>query len=285
MNMFKRQTEGSVVCPGCHRLVGVAEEKCFYCGRSSPGMWGYTSALRRLGKDLGFVQIVIGGCVGLYIATLLIYPDGRRGGGFMSFLAPSQASLFLFGASGSMPLFQAGRWWTVISAAWLHGGLIHILFNMMWIRSLAPATADTYGIGRTVIIYLVSSITGFFLSSWMGTFQFLPWPLRGAQLTIGASAPIFGLLGALVYSGRRGIGGELGRQALQFAVILGAFGLFMPGIDNWAHLGGFAGGYFMSQWLDPLQPERTDHQIAALVCMGLTLLSVVVSILHGLQFM
>ena len=119
----------------------------------------------------------------------------------------------------------------------------------------------------------------------MGLFRFLPWPLSGAQITIGASAPIFGLLGALVYSGRRGVGGALGRQALNFALILGAFGLFMPGIDNWAHLGGFAGGYLMAQWLDPLQPERTDHQIAALVCVGLTILSVVVSILHGLQFM
>ena len=286
MSIFRRQTEGSVVCPGCHRLVGVAEEKCFYCGRPSPGMWGYTSALRRLGQDLGFVQIVIGGCVALYIATLLIYPAGIRGGGSpISFLGPSQASLFLFGASGAVPLFEAGRWWTVISAAWLHGGFIHILFNMMWVRSLAPVTADTYGIGRTVIIYTVSSITGFFLSSWMGLFRFLPWPLSGAQITIGASAPIFGLLGALVYSGRRGVGGALGRQALNFALILGAFGLFMPGIDNWAHLGGFAGGYLMAQWLDPLQPERTDHQIAALVCVGLTILSVVVSILHGLQFM
>lgn len=285
MNLFKRQTKGSVVCPGCHRLVGVSEEKCFYCGRPSPGMWGYTSILRRLGQDLGFVQIVIGGCVALYIATLLIYPAGIRGGGLMSFLAPSQASLFLFGASGSMPLFEYGRWWTVLSAAWLHGGLLHLLFNMMWVRSLAPVTADTYGIGRTVIIYTVTSMTGFLLSSWMGMFQSLPWPLRGAELTIGASAPIFGLLGALVYSGRRGVGTALGQQALRFAVILGVFGLIMPGIDNWAHLGGFAGGYFLARWLDPMQPERTDHQIAALACVGLTILSVVVSILHGLQFM
>ena len=155
----------------------------------------------------------------------------------------------------------------------------------MWIRSLAPVTADTYGIGRTVIIYTVSSITGFFLSSWIGMFSFLPWPLRGAELTVGASAPIFGLLGALVYSGRRGVGSALGRQALQFAIILGAFGLLMPSIDNWAHLGGFAGGYFVAQWLDPLEPERTDHQILALACFGLVILSIVISVLHGFQFM
>ncbi|MEE2822854.1 MAG: rhomboid family intramembrane serine protease [Acidobacteriota bacterium] len=285
MNIFKRQTKGSVICPGCHRLVGVNEEKCYHCGRPSPGMWGYTSVLRRLGQDFGFAQIVIGGCIILYVLTLLVYPANVQSRGLMSFLAPSQTSLLLFGASGSIPLFQAGRWWTVISAAWLHGGLLHILFNMMWIRSLAPVTADTYGIGRTVIIYTVSSITGFFLSSWIGMFSFLPWPLRGAELTVGASAPIFGLLGALVYSGRRGIGSALGRQALHFAIILGAFGLLMPSIDNWAHLGGFAGGYFVAQWLDPLEPERTDHQILALACFGLVILSIVISVLHGLQFM
>ena len=176
--MFKRQTTGSVVCPSCHQLVGVNEEKCYYCGRPNPGMWGYAGFLRQLGQDLGFVQVVIWSCAGLYIATLLADPGGIQMGGALSLFSPSGRSLFLFGASGAMPLFQAGRWWTVLSAAWLHGGLLHIVFNMMWVRQLAPATASEYGIGRTVIIYTVSSITGFFLSSWMGAFfGFLPWPL------------------------------------------------------------------------------------------------------------
>ena len=206
-------------------------------------------------------------------------------GGALSLFSPSGRSLFLFGASGAMPLFQAGRWWTVLSAAWLHGGLLHIVFNMMWVRQLAPATASEYGIGRTVIIYTVSSITGFLLSSWAGAFLgFLPSFLRGATLTIGASAPIFGLLGALVYVGKKG-SSAIGRQAMGFAVILFVFGLIMTGIDNWAHLGGFAGGYGMARWLDPLQPERTDHQMVALLCIGLTILSVVASVVDGWQFM
>jgi len=282
--MFKRQTSGSVVCPSCHQLVGVNEEKCYYCGRPNPGMWGYASFLRRLGQDLGFVQVVTFGCVGLYIATLLTDPGGIQMGGILSLFSPSGRSLFLFGASGAMPLFQAGRWWTVLSAAWLHGGLLHIVFNMMWVRQLAPATASEYGIGRTVIIYTVSSITGFLLSSWAGAFLgFLPPFLRGATLTIGASAPIFGLLGALVYVGKRG-SSAIGRQAMGFAVILFVFGLMGMGTDNWAHAGGFGGGYFMARYLDPLQPERTDHQMVALLCIGLTILSVVVSVVDGWQF-
>ena len=65
-----------------------------------------------------------------------------------------------------------------------------------------------------------------------------------------------------------------------FAAILFVIGLVMPGIDNWAHAGGFGGGYLMARWLAPLKPERTDHQIAALLCIGLTILSVVASLVE-----
>lgn len=248
-------------------------------------MWGFAGVLRRLGQDLGFVQIVVWGCGILYAAMLLIDPSGIRTGGFLSLLSPSQGSLFLFGASGAYPVFFMGRWWTLLSAGWLHGGVLHILFNMMWVRQLAPVTAMEYGVGRMVIIYTMSSITGFLASTLAGGFlAFLPWPLRGAYFTIGASAAIFGLLGALVYSGQRGGSSMVGRQAMGFAVILGLFGLVFPGIDNWAHGGGFAGGYFIARWLDPMQPERTDHLFVALACLLLSALSILISILHGLQF-
>src|SRR5213592_2285300 len=82
--------------------------------------------------------------------------DSIRMDGLLSMLSPSIQSLFLFGASGAVPVFRFGRWWTVLSAAWLHGGVLHIAFNMMWVRDLAPPTARFYGPGRTVIIYTVS---------------------------------------------------------------------------------------------------------------------------------
>ena len=271
--MIKRQTTGSVVCPSCGRLVGVNDGECFNCGRPNPGMWGYASILRRLGHDFGFVGFVIWGCAGLYVAALLIDPSGIRMDGLFSLLSPSLESLSLLGGSGAYPLFQYGRWWTVISAAWLHGGLLHIVFNMMWVRQLAPATADEYGAGRMVIIYTISSATGFFLSSF-----------AGVPLTIGASAPIFGLLGALVHAGKRG-SSMVGRQAMTFAVVLFVFGFMMSRVDNWAHAGGFAGGYLAGRWLDPMLSERTDHLIMALICMGVTVLSVLLSVVHGLKFL
>jgi rhomboid protease GluP len=242
-------------------------------------MWGFAGVLRKFGNDLGFVPLITWGCVALYIATLLVNPRGIGMSG-MSILAPSTGSLFMFGASGAIPVFGFGRWWTVLSAAWLHGNLLHIVFNLLWVRQLAPATAELYGVSRTVIVYTVSSIVGFLLSSWAGlVFAASPiFFLRGASFTIGASAPIFGLLGALVLYGRRTGSSHVGGQAMSYAVILFVFGFIMPGIDNYAHLGGFLGGYAAARLLDPLRSERVDHLVVAFFCIGLTALSVIASI-------
>jgi rhomboid protease GluP len=175
---------------------------------------------------------------------------------------------------------------TVLSAAWLHGSLLHILFNLLFIRQLAPEVGELYGPGRMVIIYTVGAIVGFTASSVAGEYlAFLPFSiLRGAQLTVGASAPAFGLLGALVYYGRRTGSNLVHRQALNYAITIFVFGLIMPGIDNYAHAGGFVGGYAAGRLLDPLKPERIDHMAIAVGCLVLSLMSIVVSVLHGLSF-
>ena len=69
-------------------------------------------------------------------------------------------------------------------------------------------------------------------------------------------------------------------QALSYALMMGVFGFIMPGIDNYAHLGGFGGGYLAGQLLDPLRPERVDHIVMALACLGASILAVVVSVLQ-----
>jgi len=83
-------------------------------------------------------------------------------------------------------VFQFGRWWTVLSAGWLHGGLLHIAFNLLWVRQLAPETAELYGPGRTVIIYTAASMVGFTISSVMGVLlPGLP-VIGGSVVTVGA---------------------------------------------------------------------------------------------------
>lgn len=268
-----------MVCRNCGLLVGVNDQRCFHCDCWNPGLWGFGVYLRRLGQDLGFVQLIIWSSGALYLACLLADPQGIGRGGLFSLFSPGLRGLFLFGASGAIPLFEYGRWWTVLSAGWLHGGLLHILFNMLWVRQLAPVSAELYGPGRTVILYTVSGVSGFLLSSWAGAvLGFIPI-LGGAAFTVGASASIFGLLGALVYSGRRGAASALGRQALGYAVVLFFFGIVMHNIDNWAHLGGFAGGYLTARWLDPLQPERIDHLVAAVLCIALSFGAILLSVL------
>ena len=281
--MFGRQRSGSVVCASCGNLVGVNDDACYHCGRRNPGLWGFGPALRRLGHDMGFVPFVTGFCILMFALTYL--PGGQTtGGGPLNFLSPSVTSLAMFGASGALPVFEWHRWWTVLSAAWLHGGLLHILFNMLWIRQLAPAVGELYGPGRMVIIYTVASIAGFGLSSVAGHYLgFMPLPfLRGGQITVGASAPIFGLLGAVVYYGRRTGSSMASSQAWSWAIPLFIFGLILPGIDNYAHAGGFGGGYLAGRVLDPLRRETIDHMLAAVACLVLSVLSVVASVLHWL---
>jgi rhomboid protease GluP len=256
-------------------------------------MFGFAAAIRALGRDFGFVKLVIGGSVALYVGTLLVDFEGIQSGGLFSFMSPSTRALFLFGASGQIPVFQLGRWWTLLSAGWLHGGILHILFNMSVVRSFAPATAELYGAGRMIIIYTISSITGFLFSS--AVYQFLPWiplgrllgflGLGGAPLTIGASAPIFGLLGALLYYSKRTGNRVIREQMIGYAIGFALFGLVMRGIDNQAHLGGFVGGYFTARFLDPLAPERGDHLFWAVVCLAATVLSIVASVVAGLPML
>jgi rhomboid protease GluP len=244
-------------------------------------LWGFAPAIRHLGRDLGFVPFVTGACIVVYALTLLFSPSGvRMGGGLFTLLSPDSCGMAMFGASGAYPVYGLGRWWTVISASWLHGGLLHIFFNMLWIRQLAPEVGELYGPGRMVIIYTVAGVVGFAASSTAGAYLgFLPGPLRGAGLTIGASASIFGLLGALVYYGRRTGSSVVHSQAMYYAVMMFVFGFVVGGTDNYAHAGGFAGGWLAGRLLDPQQPERVNHLFIALICLAVSMLSIVLSLL------
>ncbi len=159
-----------------------------------------------------------------------------------------------------MPVFQYGRWWTVLSAGWLHSGVLHILFNMMWVRQLGPACADLYGAGRMVIIYTVAGVDR--IRREFSGVAVLRRDSDSRRRRLHRRR-----LGAHLRPARRDrvVRPALGQQhdeaakACSYALMLGVFGLIMPGIDNWAHAGGFAGGWLMAKILDPLKPERIDH--------------------------
>lgn len=247
-------------------------------------MWGFAGALRRLDLEHAATHLIIWGCVVLYVLSLVLQPAAIRFEGIFGLLSPGREALVRLGASGALPVVAAGRWWTVLTAGWLHGGLLHILFNMMWVRQLAPATTHLYGPGRMLLIYLISSVVGFLASSLGGAYLYpLAFVMGGSpySISVGASAAVFGLLGAMVYAGRRGVAGHLGRQAWGYAIALFVFGLIVPGVDNWAHLGGFVGGFALARWLNPMVPEKLDHTVAAAAILIATLAAIGVSFVVG----
>jgi rhomboid protease GluP len=279
---FRRQTTGSVVCPSCKRLVGVNDERCYNCGRARPGMMGFAPLLRGLSDELAISRLVVGACVALYLGMLAIDIGGVSTSVGFNLLAPSTWSALRFGASGVIPVLQLDRWWTVLSAGWLHGSLLHIGFNMMFAWQLLPLAMRGYGVGRAVIIYVLSSAVGFAASTFA---IYLPVQiplLFPARVTLGASAANLGLLGAMVWYARRSGNSFFGQQMLAYAVANIVMGFALPGVDNWAHVGGFAGGWLVGRALDPAREERGDHLLIALVLLLLTAASIVASILAPL---
>jgi rhomboid protease GluP len=285
--MFGRQRSGSVLCRSCGGLTGVSDDTCFHCGARNPGLFGFAAGLRHVGADLGFGPLILAICVLAYGMSLALDPSGIGFQGLNIFSPSLEASLRM-GASGIYPVWQDGRWWTVLSAGWLHGSLIHIFFNLYWVRILVPQVAELYGPGRTVIIYTLGSIAGFFMSSsapvailWAA--PFLRGPLSvfpGFGLyTLGASAALMGLWGALLHYGQRTGSSNLRQWAWRNVVYFMLFGLMVRGVDNWAHLGGLLGGWVAARLLDPLKPERTNHVVIAIACLVAAAASIAASLL------
>src|SRR5687768_5861032 len=121
--MFQRQREGSVICTSCGVHVGVNDPTGDNCGRRNPGLWGYGKALRGLRYDLRIINIVTAGTIIMFVLSLIL---SRAGSSIR--LTPSSVALQILGASGAGPVFGRGWWWTVLTAGWLHGGILHIFF-------------------------------------------------------------------------------------------------------------------------------------------------------------
>lgn len=253
---------GAILCPKCQKLISSNESSCPFCGLSRPGLWGLTSTVRRLGLNLDFPQLIVIFCAGLYGVSLLLDPSAIfKPQSPWDFLAPSGKASFLLGMTGAAPVWGYGHWWTLITAIYLHGSLMHIFFNMMWVRQLAPVVKDIFGPYRLFIIFTISGVCGFILSSFMGNLY-----------TLGASGSIFGLLAAAIAYGHKMGSSLFTRQFLQWAVLLFIFGLIFPGVDNWAHLGGFIGGYATAYLFSRnfVQNESLLTYIGAGLCIILT---------------
>ena len=266
--MIQRKKSGSIICPSCGKLISANSKQCIYCGRKNPGLWGYGPQLQKILDNFSeTTPILVGACVVLYVISLLIDPAALlRPHGLFNILSPSMKALDDIGMTGTYALAH-GRWWTLVTAIYLHGGLLHILFNMLWLYQLGQMVENLVGRSRTFLVFTISGVLGFFVSD-----------MLGITFTIGASGSIFGLLGALVYYGRKR-GGFFGKQIYKqmgtWAIVLFLFGFMMPGVNNFAHAGGFIGGYISAQLLgfNEISRETETHRMLALAAVALTVIS------------
>ena len=264
-----RQAEGSIVCAQCNQLVGVNEETCPFCGAWRPGLFGWAPVLRSvIGTRLDQITLIVGATVTLYVLALLLQPEAiMEGSGFLSILSPGGRALYQLGMTGGVA-WELGWWWTLLTAIYLHGGLLHIFFNVMWIRNLGPVASDAYGPARAFVLFNISGAAGFLVSNTMS----------GAP-TIGASGAIFGLLAALIVYGQKRGQSMLTQQLWQWAIILGILGFVMPSVNNWAHGGGFVGGWLAAQFMgfSDEHRESTGVMLASLGLIALTAVGFVLS--------
>lgn len=270
--------KNALLCPGCRKLVSTDESRCPHCGLSAPGSrWRHTVLTLGFSSSQRLIYMIIAANVVMYLISLLFSSHGLRlTGNPMTLFAPDSQGLLMLGATGTIPIDRFHRWWTLISASYLHGGLLHILFNMLALRQISPLVIREYGTHRMLTIYTLSGICGFLVSY-----------LAGISFTIGASAAVCGLIGAALYYGKSR-GGTYGqavyRQVGGWALCIVVFGLIVPGINNWAHGGGMAAGILSGLLLGYQERirENKGHRFLGGACLAGTAAVLLWAVISGM---
>jgi rhomboid protease GluP len=157
-------------------------------------------------------------------------------------------------------LIMAGEFWRLFTPMLLHGGILHILFNMYALYAFGPELERAYGHWRFLALYILGGFAGNVFS-----FLFTPGP------SLGSSTAIFGLLGAegvFLFRNRKLFGAGAQRALTNVVMVallnlgLGAAG---SGIDNWGHLGGLLGGTFFAWFAGPVYELEDDYYNPKLV--------------------
>lgn len=182
------------------------------------------------------------------------------------FLTPSPLALEFLGATGKAIILKYGTWWSIITANWLHGGLLHILFNMLALRTLIPLVIKEFGVARMFSLYTLTGMAGFLLSY-----------VGNVNLTIGASSGICGLIGALLYFGKSR-GGQWGRsvykETIGWVISLVLFGFIFSGIiNNWSHAGGLLSGIVLG-WIFGYNEKRRENNFDKILAISFAFITV-----------
>lgn len=255
----------SILCPNCRKLISGYLSECPHCGLKSPSQ--KQKFYRFIGMNRqSFVKAIIIINVAYFVISYLLpfvlpasIPSGRGAGGLLP--SPGSTALNLLGWA-EIGAVQRGNWWVLITATFLHGGILHILFNMLWVRDLGPQTEILFSPHKMLIIYIFSGVGGNIAAIYTPVFarEFLRISMMDYPV-IGASGAVFGLMGAIIAFGRKR-GGFWGRQLVRqlgmWAAILMFMGFIFPGISNAGHIGGFISGFVIGQ-LMPLRNKASSN--------------------------
>jgi membrane associated rhomboid family serine protease len=268
------------LCPACNALVGINATKCHECGANL--RFSLAALSKKFSGVFGENETPVTSA--LLIANFLMFGvswvltmQAGEGGGMRTLWGMSGAASYRLGASLPLQMLLLDhQWWRLVTAMFLHGGLIHIGFNMMNLMQLGPALEELYGSGRYLFLYVVTGAFGFLASAFMGHFS------------VGASGALLGLIGAmLAVTTKRGgsFMRELRSRLIISVVILFAIGFSRSfGIDNAAHIGGFAVGFVMGKIYDDRQPmnsrERQTAYAQGWLAGTIVLASFVMMVLH-----
>jgi rhomboid protease GluP len=243
------------LCPNCGSLVGINATRCHNCGTNL--RFSMAAVNRSLsGVFSGPAPVT----TALLVANLLMF-----GVEWMAAAAQGQGGLSILGGMGGEAAYRLGlsspygiyyrrEWYRLITAMFLHGGLIHIGFNMMSLMQLGPALEELYGSSRYFFLYIFTGAFGFLVSSFLGT------------TSLGASGGLLGLVGAmLAITSKRGGAymRELRSRLISSVVFLFVLGFMGMGIDNKAHLAGLASGFVLGKIFADRQPMNVrEKQVA-----------------------
>ncbi len=155
------------------------------------------------------------------------------------------------GASVPLP-YEIHQPWRLVTACFLHGGLLHIVFNMWVLMDIGPIVEELYGSARYLFLYIVTGAAGYVASSMLG------------KVSIGASGALLGLIGLLLAAtSKRGNAAAqmLRSQLIRWVIYIFVIG-FLPGmgIDNAAHFGGLAAGFLLGRIVADRQPADAGER-------------------------
>lgn len=255
------------VCPECGALAPRASWSCAACGASLAHL-----RLARAGRAL---EAILPGAttgpaalllvnVALFLLVLLAPAERGEPSELARLVHFDGATLLRYGAGASWLTFGQGEWWRLVTPVFLHGGLLHLLFNSLVLLQLGPLVEEEYGTERFLVLYLACGIGGNVASQGLRS-----------TVTVGASSAIVGLMGLLlVYGWRRGgvFGTNLRKAMATYAFYVLLMSL-LPGVDLLSHAGGFASGAALGSVVPPgaFRSRGAARLWAALAAAGVAL--------------